>query len=211
VLRRAGRHLFTVLSALSLLLCVLWVRSYWTSDGAVISRQVPAWDSRDLWSSGGVIAYRHFAVLGDSTTQYQAPGWYFLHVPTAEVDRKQFFGTAFNGITHRLIDVANFDNKMNLPRNPLNAREIEVVVPYWAVLLAGWALPIGCFIYRQHGRRAARKAVALGLCPQCGYDLRESPDRCPECGLQRVQSSRTARGDDGQQCGIPAHRGINRD
>ena len=38
-------------------------------------------------------------------------------------------------------------------------------------------------VVRKRGRMRA------GTCPGCGYDLRETPTRCPECGWQRARST----------------------
>ena len=48
-------------------------------------------------------------------------------------------------------------------------------VPYWVVCPALAGLPAWRWARR-------RRSPTPGLCLQCGYDLRATPDRCPECG-----------------------------
>jgi len=50
-------------------------------------------------------------------------------------------------------------------------------VPYWFLVLFSLALSVIA------ARPLWRRLPLAGFCPACGYDLRASPDRCPECGL----------------------------
>ncbi|HEY7115447.1 MAG TPA: hypothetical protein VH475_02610 [Tepidisphaeraceae bacterium] len=55
----------------------------------------------------------------------------------------------------------------------------EVRVPFWLAILIS-ATPIAGWSWR---RASVARRRREGLCPSCGYDLRATPDRCPECGL----------------------------
>jgi hypothetical protein len=53
-----------------------------------------------------------------------------------------------------------------------------VFVSFWLLCVAGAVLPGICLVRAWRRRWRGR----LGVCPFCGYDLRATPDRCPECG-----------------------------
>ena len=51
-----------------------------------------------------------------------------------------------------------------------------------AVVTAGFALLPLAELMLLGSRRRRRRRAAAGLCARCGFDLRATPDRCPECG-----------------------------
>jgi hypothetical protein len=63
-----------------------------------------------------------------------------------------------------------------------------LAVPYWLLLLAA-AVPATLGIIR--GRRQ-RLRMTGGRCLVCGYDLRASRERCPECGTANPALARSA-------------------
>ena len=69
-----------------------------------------------------------------------------------------------------------------LPRVHRDHAATRVLIALYAVgALIGIAIVIRSM--RRESRRLTDYDTEIhGVCPACGYDLRESPDRCPECG-----------------------------
>jgi hypothetical protein len=72
-------------------------------------------------------------------------------------------------------------------RSPQGARSPQLQfamasVPHWIVATACALPPLAWLALVVPKRIRQRRRRRLGLCLACGYDLRESPEKCPECG-----------------------------
>ncbi|MEZ0266714.1 MAG: hypothetical protein ACAI43_18455 [Phycisphaerae bacterium] len=183
-------------AALCLAVCVLWVRSYWLSDhvlGRWVDKRIAAdvHQSLSLTSSAGRVNVcwqrnREPEVYGQN--KRDVLGWGVATKPAGPwfLDAMRGYGPV------RWMTEADL---FGLDRVGLGTNDVFrlVNVSYWAVAGALAVLPAS----RALARRGRRRRAAAGCCPACRYDLRATPDRCPECGWTRAAD------------GAPAARGAD--
>jgi hypothetical protein len=83
-----------------------------------------------------------------------------------------------------------------------NSRELERAEVMWIQLTApNWLLMLACGLYPLLRllviiRKRRRASLKTGhQCKACGYDLRATPQQCPECGTKTEQASSGRQGD----------------
>jgi hypothetical protein len=65
----------------------------------------------------------------------------------------------------------------------------QIKVPPILVFLVLAALPAVEILFRRRDTRRRQERDRLGQCVECGYDLRATPDVCPECGATVIRES----------------------
>jgi hypothetical protein len=158
------RRLFNLAAAVSLVLCVatvaLWVRSYYYWDAIFLQRGVYSVDARTANGKFNVhMAERH-----------AIPPWTVKVFRTFPRDSDPFYSgvpTGWNRLGFRF----------SHPSDPDFAHAAMVTIPFWFLAAASGVLPAHWSI-----RHSRRRGHIAGRCSNCGYDLRATPDRCPECG-----------------------------
>jgi hypothetical protein len=173
------RTFLNIATALSLLLCIfivcLWVRSSSASD-RLIFRHTDG--SRHLRSAPGRLVFGF-----DLSDWSHQPSWYYgwrfeSDPPTPAVNDliEVLVLSISSGDTSEHWDRGGFawSRWRSASRKSSIAR---LIVPFWFLAAITAILPLFRLLLRLRTRRNPR-----GHCRSCGYDLRATPDRCPECG-----------------------------
>ena len=168
--RRLGRWAFTLAAGLSALLLLAtaaaWARSCFVGDTWVWYGDPDCVDCYStLRSANGRLRYT-WSDTSLLSGLNPPPG----HTRTADPG-SVMYPIGLTGDTHFQIPGLRYDAYLTVPGR---LAQIHYALP----LALSAPLPLLWWLrYRRtRGRRAS------GLCVTCGYDLRASPGRCPECG-----------------------------
>jgi len=186
-MRRLARSLFTLCAAVSLVLCVaacvLWVRSG-------VRGEVRAWRDADcagcfstLRSAAGYIQYTRSEYPFPVPEAMQA-GHYTYDQPG-----QGLVSFAQAGDTHLQLPGFRFDDFAGSV-TPVGIVKFRAAKLHYGVALLATG-PLASAWLLTAGRRRAR--ARAGLCLACGYDLRASAERCPECGAAAAEGTTTGR------------------
>ncbi len=77
-------------------------------------------------------------------------------------------------------DVLGFgwQRQMLLFPNGVRQYHFKLILPGYALMLLS-SIPVLLWVRK---RVRTTRRLQAGLCPACGFDLRATPERCPECG-----------------------------
>ena len=176
------RRLFNLAAAGALLLaiatCVFWSRSYRLSDKVTWTRD-HNWSS--LRSAQGHVVFHLYQADRWSGGPGEPRGFRYIR-DAAGAPTLELLGVFFlcSDASARLVhwDRGGFAWTR---RSSSGSLIVTAVAPFWSVALATAMPPMGWAGLRLRSRRHARRRKSQGLC-DCGYDLRATPHRCPECG-----------------------------
>jgi hypothetical protein len=105
---------------------------------------------------------------------YQGP---FINAPAATLRTTRVLGVRITGGTGQILLPVLFIYRAS-PLRPLHG-----IAMTWATMLLYLQVAPTVGMARWAGRAWVRRIRRRHrLCPTCGYDLRATPDRCPECG-----------------------------
>jgi hypothetical protein len=164
---------------------VLWVRSYRVTDvltwrryhGSVESeRRVTVYSSRGRLMLN-VSRFQYLVIfIGDPRPPFE-----WRRMPGESVTESYAWYEPTTGstrLTRRRLGGVEFVRAEPTDGDPLRERTTSVSGPWSPLAAACGILPTRSLFRLRRRRRSARR----GLCAACGYDLRATPDRCPECG-----------------------------
>jgi hypothetical protein len=171
--------MFNLLAGLSLLLFVatigMWARSYWVSDFFPSKSGI-----HEIVLSRGGIQWDEGLIPDPTTYLYKKPDHWHVHVSEspAVYDFDHFSWSSSQSPPGTITTTTSSQNdgsivSMTYDESMFNSRALTV--PYWPISMVSAFLPIIAVLFR-------RRRFPIGSCRRCGYDLRATPDRCPECG-----------------------------
>jgi hypothetical protein len=146
------RRLVTLAAAGSLVLCVATV-SLWV---------------RSYWAADRIERYDKVGSMTLGSRDGALGFW-----------RDSDWSGATRGIYYRKVESEwPFSGTMTFSAHVRYGTQLRVILPHWVLALLFAMLSAFCFRSAVRSRRRHRE----GRCPACGYDVRATPDRCPECG-----------------------------
>ena len=170
------RRLVALFSLVSLLVfaaaSVMWVRSHRGGD-AWNRMSEPLYEGYGVFSYRGAVSYIRTRIPPPRPLDPQR-----VRVSSREVNLEKPREWSVPGITWRdrwlATDPAEPDQADFLYQR-------RVTLRYWLIVLLAGLLPAAQALAIAR-RRWRKRRLRHGRCASCGYDLRATPQRCPECG-----------------------------